>query len=562
MTTSFIPGVEGFNFNAKTKLGVHLDELFGSILTRVREHEWFTTHSKDHYKQLRRDLHTDFAPKGRYAIMLEKILREDMGFAGLGKINRYDPPAVMFLGEETEKLQKTALGAVLELVKHSGAPLLQNVPMVFNQDHLPTVEACLAGWKILGNSFNPDTGLFLVSKVDVNQMAIKLRPSFCIPIDELFLNEDESTALTAREISAIYIHEIGHVIDHMVRFADGSIVSNLVVRCGGAPAKFDAESISKMQAPTEVQLREVSEVCNTVADHVIAAAAVAGDTSMVRHVSSAVKLCTSALDGAVVVASKLDEQPEVDSTVWGTLGYILKMIFVFVFDIIAFLFKLLLLLHINSSISLNMTLRREYDTNAHTGIYSQVTVSKYTNNVAERSADSYAIRLGYGSELLTSLGKLSPEMYPGGAPISGIGFIDAIANALHVADSFISFETYVPVDDLLHREGVVRMQNVLNETYRFFRLYDKNTSDPVFYEHMRDEVKKIEKFYRTATNSGRNTKFAIAARELFAAIASPFTFIPLLVNGNISKDYDLLFRQVDMIRDNSFHYLSEELSRV
>ena len=424
---------------------------------------------------------------------------------------------------------------------------------------------------MIGESFDPEAGRFSVlggKYAGDIEVVYTLKPTICMGLNRLFFysnDPNDDMALTARELTAIYIHEIGHAIDTFVRIADTSIINNLVVRSGKSlnVSKVAVDSLE----PDVATIRRLITVFDKNTNILTEIASSAGNKAEVTKLSKYKDLIKRALESAANVCEIMDADNSGDKPegVWETFKYVMWIIVTLPFR---FLIRALLFIFVANAWSNYYgwlyTIERQSATQKQGGTnLSQATMSTYRYNLSERSADSYATRLGYGADIVSSLTKIYDGDGPYGkfVPHSGVWVLDWVASICSHVEDIFSIGNNLPKWDVVHREGVDRIDSILNQTYRFFRMFNKNECNPEFYERMMNSVKKLTIALDKAKKAYvANDSFGVT-QQYTVGLFSVSGLLDIITTGRMAKDYDLLDRRVARITDNSFHYWSSELEK-
>lgn len=577
--TKLSPGLEGFNYNVKNanKLGEHLEQFFQGIIDSVRASDWWSDPTRGNYQDAWKDLAAKLNKKGGiYFKQLDKIFREDIGMGGISDIDVYSSPAIYPMGspDDYDKFVDKATYAYVTALRRNGDIISDLQDLIYNESGRKTQEYCAAYinlWEMIGESFDPESGRFSViggKYAGDIEVVYTLKPTICMGLNRLFFysnDPNDDKALTARELTAIYLHEIGHSIDTFVRIADTSIINNLVVRSGKSLdiSKVAVDSLE----PDVATIRKLITVFDTNTNILTEMASSAGNKAEVTKLSKYKDLIKRTLESAANVCEVMDMDNSGDKPegVWATFKYVMWIIITLPFR---FLIRALLSVIITGAwykyyswlydVEHASVTQKQGGTN-----FSQTTMSTYRHNLGERSADSYATRLGYGADIISSLTKMFDDDGPYGkfVPHSGVWVLDWVASICSRAEDIFSIGNNLPSWDIVHREGVDRIDNILNQTYRFFRMFNKNECNPEFYERMMNSVKKLT----IALDKAKKTyvaKNSFSVTQQYAAlILTVDGLLDVITTGRMAKDYDLLDRRVARITDNSFHYWSSELEK-
>lgn len=554
-------GLEALNFNAKSALAEHLEQLFQDCLDFVATSEYGTLRNNSTYKDIVSKLKYRWLVSGEYGKRLEQIVKNDLGFSGIRAIATYlDCQIIPF---DISPDDKQLYNGYANVYVNTGELSWNNI--IKRCTNTAESQKFLIAFKAIGNSFDPITGKFMLNDINYDAMRrIALKPIIGLPVDKLFVpkpDTDISTSkpFTARELTAIYLHEFGHVVDKYVRVANNGIVSNLVYNCG---RDLIYDSIKSFSLPDQAVLNELRSTASIINNKTIEYCSINKDSTIVAFAAKMNKQTISLCDKLIKYRDQLSSDMSDEVSVLVIVGIILFWLVLFYFYTSLCLLVIAICIgkFIFSDVMATMLSRKDLTSN-YTVVENQkrneVAASQYTLSSSERTADNMAVRFGYGADLISALAKINHVAYKSTTPNTGCTLLDVGVMTVMNCIQLIPTLAFPFTEDNIHREGVRRIQSIINESNRYFKLYN-DSDDTAFSKQMLASIDKLRKFLNDAEHAKLNTITVRVVSFLYNKILNWDYLSDFLLTGHMSDEYTKLFEQVDNLIGNDLYYWSEK----
>lgn len=386
----------------------------------------------------------------------------------------------------------------------------------------------------------------------INQIYLDVLTSFML---DYFIGTDEAARerqLTAAELTAIMIHEIGHSMTTVEHFGDQY-------------AKVERLKRWEVAIRNIKTVDEAKEVISQISEALPALKKAAGEANCDDEiVSSRMKQVVGVIESAANALKKVDTE---DAGVLTTIG----KVFVLLATLLGFMFI--------ASIWVVQFMVTYVQTIYRTGVYlvkyrlneplvgGDKTSDKATgaNNkfLAERWADEFSTRHGCGPDLITGLnkiyeiskvlglGSIADFCFANGAKSNSVIWEVAQAVATY---KLITFGFYY-ADPIIYERQNARANRIVENMYGFFK--NANVDGAVINEWLA-KVKAAEK----ATNSNRqlfDLPIINNIWKIISCITNPADLYSCLVDGRMGKDIEMLENNIDKIANNQLFMIAADL---
>ena len=367
----------------------------------------------------------------------------------------------------------------------------------------------------------------------------------CAFLVQDFLPVKTSPQMTAGEIAAIIMHEVGHVLTVVENSANMYVTYKRVTD--------HLRALKNTNDPSEL-LRMIKEYIKpilhqwskTVFDD-------AKTTKLVQRVSGTL---IEAINGLYSYNTSEDQTSEswvltIGSFTCNLLTMALYMIVMVFISTVFFIYGGALLYEICRYGYVDKT---SGDTKA-----SDVKTNYNNTFLLERWADEYVSRHGYGAELTSGLNKINDYFkYDTTGTITSARVRNStLFNALCIAFGWVMDKivwlNYL--DPIGYENQYQRAARVLQNTYGFF----KNTDVPgsVVDQWIRS-VETIKGQMQQAKTLS-DTTFGKALYNSLKNLSNPVRWIVLVKDGNLDRDTEILANRLDDLINNPFYYQSQKL---
>lgn len=370
----------------------------------------------------------------------------------------------------------------------------------------------------------------------------------------------EDTVMTAAEITAIVLHEIGHMMTIIEHSADLYAVSK---RIQNQIHGFSFEGSAKSRAGALAFLRKDFPAFVKDLRKRTAQLQDAGDFKFMLG------LCDKALVLANGLASRLEEAKPTDedegagtvilNLFWHAILIAFRFLFQFGMITTGAFYMLMLLKDLGQSGFVDRTLAG--------GKAGDVKTTRNNVFLIERWADEFVSRHGYSGDLATGLRKL----YAGvDATEIGVVFSQTLreskafnlyAMLMVFVIKYTNIFTYLPiVEPTMYETLYKRIKRQKEQQLLAFKSIKKGVPEAEIRRWI-SNVERIETSMKETAPYVVSREFADACNHLVGCIIDPVEWYRCLNNGQLERDYSILHNRIDAIRDNALYYWSEKLKR-
>lgn len=375
-------------------------------------------------------------------------------------------------------------------------------------------------------------------------------PAMYFDVNGAFCGEDftstehYSDPLTAREITAIMLHEIGHAMTVIEHAGDIYVTRARILAEANALKRVKDTSVLK-----EFLAEFKSKVLNGATAQANALAAKAGkEGSMLRK-------ATGTLNGLVTCIDKLlveDNTASVGNAIGAFIGnFLARLVWT-----VLILYVDLILLCLGIFIWTETVDMFVWDRGQFNEKMSDTPANYNRTFLLERWADEFATRLGYGPDLASALRKLGDISWwtlvnPINSRVLNHCAIYAITSSLCIwVMQHISVTYYL--DPNGYENDYQRAKRILENTLGIFK--DQKMSKALIGTWLR-KVEDLESEVQKAKTLG-DTEMGKALYNLLSNVANPIGWMKLVYNGRLARDCEVLENRLDAIMNNKLYALS------
>lgn len=365
--------------------------------------------------------------------------------------------------------------------------------------------------------------------------------------------DKEQATPTADEITAIMLHEIGHMMTLVEHSFDMFATAN---RIHENIHIVDSEKLRNDPKYMDSFIDEHKKILNKIKK----VAVMLPNTQQNTKLSKNIKLISAAIDKLELMKITSNDAASMQtliSELVAFVGIIVKIILTRCMIGLAIGLSTTLINYLCASL-VNLANNKSISTSSKTtdrgSGYNQLFL-------IERWADDYAAHQGYGPELASALNKLNYAfknylmMFDDERLRHSTWFL----SLCEIASKFLSLPSVLcapPLLDNIYEDDVRRIERIREDTYAFFR----NNTDvpPTIINAYLNKIDKLNEQIKKAEDAQFWSK---GARETLSKIwfnLTPTGIYSLLKDGNLQKDLDLLNNQVDAMRNNSLYYWSDK----
>lgn len=365
-----------------------------------------------------------------------------------------------------------------------------------------------------------------------------------------FIINGAAEELTAAEIAAIIMHEIGHALTFVEHSGDMYVVSHMVKDHLNA-IKQDRDGNKAVQS-----IQQLTEIFTPILKSW--QKKILNDPSSTKTLHQAATLTLNALQG-LNQATK-DYEYDHESWIYTIASFTGNMLCITINFIFLTLINMLSFLMYEQ---LYEIMRHSSVDKTYQGGKSSDTYTNYNNLfLIERWADEFVSRHGMGAHLATGLNKLLDIF----KYTMSVGDVDSarlrqstIFNGICMAMSWLEDKmillTYL--DPLGYENRYKRLSRMLENTYGYFR-DSKNLGEAAdVWIRSIETLKKEQKYAKGLAD----TAAAQAAIRMLKDLTSPVQWIVMLRNGDLAYDVEKLENHLDAIANNPLYYRAAQLLR-
>ena len=369
-----------------------------------------------------------------------------------------------------------------------------------------------------------------------------------------YLPSDQFEELTARELAAIYLHEIGHMTSLIERSADLQFIESKTRQKISIFESADAETLCKVFLKNkELLIKHIDKVLSFTKNNKIVVQV------------KVILLALLQVLAAIVERIELNPDDKVSATVWALLrAFVIltsKLIFLTcsMMQILSIFITIFVLGYANNVIiNSYLTGYKIDDFKTSDVVYTEL---DYTSS--ERDADEYTVRSGFGKEQVSGLHKLVETIKKYYFNSAGNRLPEIIRQnkliwylteytsfILPLISSFIAF----PVE--VHGRDIWRFEKMAQQTIKLFKeIPDSDMRNKYLaqYEGIYEEIAKAKK-----------SKY-VKLDQLNTAISNllrPTIFSAIFGTGNLPNDYNKLREELESLMNNKMYYASAKLAQL
>ena len=521
--------MEVINFQYNSPLAKNLNECFQDVITfrdtldytKVPENK----RSKYRIEQVINYVNTKFVPK------FKDIIKKYVGITA--NVNAY-----------TEGLSFEFSCSV------SGKNIEKFIELISASEGTNSIKSSKEALKLLQDiSQNVDTKKSFIKRDIFSEIKkIGLEAAFNIDVCAAFLIVDfgpvqsENDIFTAEELTAIYLHEIGHIFNWLERLGNDYLV---IENCNN----FLRNDIEKLSG---------SELVNIMNDDVIPILKNAKNKNIISNEEFTI------YEKAIETINYFERKNERDSSEILSIGTLifsilmrlktlifLKLIFV-VFD----LFSTFILS--NVAYALYNSVVKEYNiTHSSDNKYSDIYDTMLNVTKSERSADDFAVRHGYGSYLASALNKLSNYK-----PIYGFEYISNskfslfILKAITVFDILLGSSAKNMAMGYIYENNYDRLKKIAQNQIVAFKQADLPKVVINRYINEYENIIKVINDYEKSLDK-KAVELGMVYLKKFGFSS---TLIAMLLTGHLTEEYTKYQQQLESIQNNKFYYFTNKFN--
>lgn len=365
--------------------------------------------------------------------------------------------------------------------------------------------------------------------------------------------DKEQATPTADEITAIMLHEIGHMMTLVEHSFDMFATAN---RIHENIHIVDSEKLRNDPKYIDSFIDEHKKILNKIKK----VAVMLPNTQQNTKLSKNIKLISAAIDKLELMKITSNDAASMQTLISKLIAFvsiIVKIILTRCLIGLMICLSTALINYLCASL-VNLANNRSISTSGKTtdrgSGYSQLFL-------IERWADDYAAHQGYGPELASALNKLEYAFknYSMMFDDERLRHSTWFLSLCEIASKFLNLPSVLcapPLLDNIYEDDVRRIERIREDTYAFFR---NNTDVPPTIVNA--YLNKIDKLNEQIKKAEDAQFWSRGARETLSKIwfnLTPTGIYSLLKDGNLQKDLDLLNNQVDAMRNNSLYYWSDK----
>lgn len=373
-----------------------------------------------------------------------------------------------------------------------------------------------------------------------------------------FITVTEDELLTADELAAIMLHEIGHMVTLHEHMADTFFrLKRIETHTANLSTTADCLTFIKDIVPTmKAQLTKLADMGTTL------------DKDSAKPIHAICTMASGLLDTAELMANsiaKLANPLVVVRMIAGISINVLIFVVRIAFNVFmtSFLFSAII---IWATRYCNTEFWYHNDLDVKSG--DVISVTRRNNVLPERWADEYATRLGYGPQLISALNKLVRVM-------ERYGYADrfSISAALRSSTVFmwileaekyvlrtISVGNYITLN--VYEPNIERNYRIVQNMRAYFK--DKDIPPKLAREWLNklaraeDSYQQQKRILFIKNDSGLGTTRQTFRRFCSLAL-NPFKLTDMLLRSQLGDDYLILYERLDDTRNNSLFAQSYRL---
>ena len=356
-----------------------------------------------------------------------------------------------------------------------------------------------------------------------------------------------ATPLTAGEVAAIMMHEIGHALTIVEHSADMFVT-------------YQRASLSIQQLRNEKDLKGAVALISTDL-----LPALKEMKSLAKETGSSAgtidKICNTLIAGFTGLR-ELTETSEPDSESWiYSMGSFTVNVMVLAIALLANAFMNLCFFMAGGFLITEIARVSYINANEHDEKAGDNRSNFNNTFLIERWADEYVSRHGYGAELASGLNKIT-EYFKYGS----LGTITSHRVRKSTVFNFLCIIYCGMIDKMMpisyldphgYENQYSRLARVLQNTYGFFK--DEAVPGVIVDQWVRS-VESIKIQMKNAKTMS-DTEFGKAFYNTLRNLTSPVRWFQLIANGNLDRDTEIIANQLDDMKNNPFYFIAAKMKR-
>ena len=354
----------------------------------------------------------------------------------------------------------------------------------------------------------------------------------------------EQNALTAAELTAIILHELGHMTTFTEHFGD-----QFCTQLGGRDTIRDA----LLNAKTPRQLHDTIKKVDAIVERI-------NKANPDGHLPIIAQIYGNARDFLLSKLSSTDLEDDENSYiqvfVWFVSTVILSCLWILIVAVSWYTSPIIFLSHELSKI--------DYAADRGGKKISDTTTSSSNMFKIERWADEFATRQGYGAELATGLNKLVSDFEKYINLTQGNCNSNVVRNSSLFTVYCTAFSYVLNIlsptsnlDPVIYEDIYNRIKRIRENILGVFKNTDMSADLRNFYlrqlDTLEEQMENNKKF--------RHTEVGKALRNVANNLLNPARWATMLADGNMHKDFELLANQVDAMSNNELYSIAARLKR-
>jgi hypothetical protein len=359
---------------------------------------------------------------------------------------------------------------------------------------------------------------------------------FCFLTTDLYKSAEKEDIITPEELTAIYLHEIGHAYTNIQSFINkyfivdrlvtqfNSLIENSNIETMGKTLQSISPTLTKMKSMNLLSNKEYAVINNAL-------------ETVTYFANKEKKESSSWIDDAFVL-------------IYAVTKTITQLVFGYITNYIINVFCCGILNNIENETSRNLNESKTSD------VFN--TLHVFQND--EKSADDFAVKCGYGAQLMSGLTKLNSHIY-------NSNYV-ALANYKHYSDiARMAFKFLAYVDaytgtytaalmssQTVYEKTIDRYDSMMKSLIKAFKASTNSKEEidafVMNYENMKKEVNNYKKSYAYKSET--------ATWRFLEVCGFSATFISAIFTGRLTNDYYKYQQQIDNLINNKLYYLSRK----
>ena len=372
------------------------------------------------------------------------------------------------------------------------------------------------------------------------EFALELDIVFCFLTTDLYKSAEKKDIITPDELTAIYLHEIGHTYTNIQSFINKYFtIDRLVTQFDSLLNNADIETMGnalQSVSPTITKMKSLGFLSNkeyTIVNSAIETVAYFGNREK--------KESSSWIDDAFILIYAMTK-----SITQLIFGYLIN----YIFNVLYY--------------GIMNNIENESSRNLNNSKTSDVFNTLHVLQNDEKSADDFAVKYGYGTQLISGLTKLNSHVYN-----SNYVYMMNCKHCSDIARMAFKFLSYVDVYTGAYTASLMTSQTVYEKTIDRYESMMKNlikafktSTDSkeqidtfvMNYEGMKKEIDNYKKSYAYKSET--------ATWRFLEVCGFSATFISAVLTGRLTNDYYKYQKQIDNLINNKLYYLSRKFKSV